>query len=155
MGRRQTRWMLGRDRADVGEATKEYSAEYVVWGKCVWEEAERIQKEMARMILKCSPKMTNEPWATIWIPGMRGGRWPLVPQQGPCGEERARGTNIGTWQGANEARVENGRTYLTCHSLRPGRLDVRDSKESTFSPTGNGEVVARYSHGGWWQNKKI
>ena len=31
-----------------------------VWGECVWEEAERIQREMARMILKCSPKMTNE-----------------------------------------------------------------------------------------------
>ena len=36
----------------------EYGA--VVWGECVWEEAERIQREMARMILKCSPKMTNE-----------------------------------------------------------------------------------------------
>ena len=31
-----------------------------MWGECVWEEAERIQREMARMILKCSPKMTNE-----------------------------------------------------------------------------------------------
>ena len=29
-------------------------------GESVWEEAERIQREMARMILKCSPKMTNE-----------------------------------------------------------------------------------------------
>ena len=36
----------------------EYGA--AVWGECVWEEAERIQREMARMILKCSPKMTNE-----------------------------------------------------------------------------------------------
>jgi len=32
----------------------------VVWGEVKWEEAEKIQKEMGRMILRCSTKMTNE-----------------------------------------------------------------------------------------------
>ena len=32
----------------------------VVWGEVKWEEAERVQREMGRMILRCSPKMANE-----------------------------------------------------------------------------------------------
>jgi hypothetical protein len=36
----------------------EYSS--VVWGHVKWEEAEAVQREMGRMILRCSPKMTNE-----------------------------------------------------------------------------------------------
>ena len=33
----------------------------------MWEEAEIIQREMARMILKCSPKMTNEAVLGEWV----------------------------------------------------------------------------------------
>jgi hypothetical protein len=32
----------------------------VVWGDVKWEQAEQIQREMGKMILRCSPKMTNE-----------------------------------------------------------------------------------------------
>jgi len=36
----------------------EYGA--VVWGDVVWEEAEAVQREMGKMILRCSSKMANE-----------------------------------------------------------------------------------------------
>ena len=36
----------------------EYGA--VVWGEVKWEEAEQLQREMGKMILGCSSKMTNE-----------------------------------------------------------------------------------------------
>ena len=32
----------------------------VVWGDAKWEQAERVQREMGKMILRCSPKMANE-----------------------------------------------------------------------------------------------
>ena len=32
----------------------------VVWGDVKWEQAERVQREMGKMILRCSPKMANE-----------------------------------------------------------------------------------------------
>ena len=32
----------------------------VVWGDAKWEQAERVQREMAKMILRCSSKMANE-----------------------------------------------------------------------------------------------
>ena len=32
----------------------------VVWGEVKWEEAEQVQREMGKMILRCSSKMTNE-----------------------------------------------------------------------------------------------
>jgi len=32
----------------------------VVWGDVKWEEAEQLQREMGKMILRCSSKMTNE-----------------------------------------------------------------------------------------------
>ena len=32
----------------------------VVWGDVKWEEAEKVQREMGKMILRCSPKMANE-----------------------------------------------------------------------------------------------
>ena len=36
----------------------EYGA--VIWGDVKWEEAERVQREMGKMILRCSSKMANE-----------------------------------------------------------------------------------------------
>ena len=36
----------------------EYGA--VVWGDVKWEEAEAVQREMGKMILRCSSKMANE-----------------------------------------------------------------------------------------------
>jgi Reverse transcriptase (RNA-dependent DNA polymerase) len=36
----------------------EYGA--VIWGDVKWEEAEAVQREMAKMILRCSSKMANE-----------------------------------------------------------------------------------------------
>jgi len=36
----------------------EYGA--VVWGDAKWEEAEAVQREMGKMILRCSSKMANE-----------------------------------------------------------------------------------------------
>ena len=57
--RRDARKRLYSSVADVGETSTRVRGSSV--GRvCVWEEAERIQREMARMILKCSPKMTNE-----------------------------------------------------------------------------------------------
>jgi hypothetical protein len=35
----------------------------VVWGGVKWEEAEQVQREMGKMILRCSSKMTNE---VVW-----------------------------------------------------------------------------------------
>src|SRR3954462_1454283 len=32
----------------------------VVWGEAKWEQGEQVQREMGKMILGCSPKMTNE-----------------------------------------------------------------------------------------------
>jgi hypothetical protein len=32
----------------------------VIWGEVQWQEAEILQREMGRMILRCSPKMANE-----------------------------------------------------------------------------------------------
>ena len=32
----------------------------VVWGDAKWEQAERVQREMGKMILRCSPKLANE-----------------------------------------------------------------------------------------------
>jgi hypothetical protein len=32
----------------------------VVWGDVKWEQAERVQREMGKMILRCSPMMANE-----------------------------------------------------------------------------------------------
>ena len=36
----------------------EYGA--IVWGDVKWEQAERVQREMGKMILRCSSKMANE-----------------------------------------------------------------------------------------------
>ena len=36
----------------------EYGA--VIWGDVKWEEAERVQREMGKMILRCSSKVANE-----------------------------------------------------------------------------------------------
>ena len=36
----------------------EYGA--VIWGDVKWEEAERVQRELGKMILRCSSKMANE-----------------------------------------------------------------------------------------------
>ena len=36
----------------------EYGA--VIWGDVKWEEAEAVQREMGKMILRCSSKMANE-----------------------------------------------------------------------------------------------
>jgi hypothetical protein len=32
----------------------------VVWGDVIWEQAEKVQREMGKMILRCSPMMANE-----------------------------------------------------------------------------------------------
>ena len=36
----------------------EYGA--VIWGDVKWEEAEAVQREMGKMILRCSSKLANE-----------------------------------------------------------------------------------------------
>src|SRR3954449_10344893 len=36
----------------------EYGA--IVWGDVKWEQAERVQREMGKMVLRCSSKMANE-----------------------------------------------------------------------------------------------
>ena len=51
-----------RDRVRVWQALVRPVLEYgtIVWGDVKWEEAERVQREMGRMILRCGAKMANE-----------------------------------------------------------------------------------------------
>jgi len=46
----------------------EYGA--VVWGDVKWEEAEAVQREMGKMILRCSSKMANEVVLGSWDGGL-------------------------------------------------------------------------------------
>ena len=63
-------WAMGMRRGElpVADCRRSWNAlvrpvlEYgaVVWGDAKWEEAEAVQREMGKMILRCSSKMANE-----------------------------------------------------------------------------------------------
>ena len=63
-------WAMGMSEGALGvsdcvrawQALVRLVLEYgvVVWGDAKWEQAERVQREMAKMILRCSSKMANE-----------------------------------------------------------------------------------------------